>query len=129
MKLLTLRIIRFVAYTLLSTFLIVPGLAQAPLDPRAALDNSITEKILECLHRSQEAVLFQKTLTCAPYGDGIGLLKNAMPTLADVEKACNSSDDWRALPANIVKTIARADKLKTSIDPYGIRVLGAIVCK
>jgi len=96
------------------------------------LNKKITEKVVECLNGGQEAVMLPSAVTCAAYQKGIDLLRHQIPTMPlneDPARACMESGDWRTLPGNIIKTIAKANRMNAPIDPYGIRIIGAIFCE
>jgi hypothetical protein len=104
--------------------------AEEPLPTPAPTKNAkVLEEILRCTAGAQEAVLFQKSVKCAPYQKGIDVLNGdapEMPMKVDFADACShTEEDWRTLPGNAIKLLA---KQPLRIDPQGIRLLGAIFC-
>jgi hypothetical protein len=98
------------------------GAAPAPAQTK---NEKVIEAILQCVSVAQEAVLLPDSVACAPYGHGGGKVPPDTPLNLDFAGVCNDKDDWRALPGNTIKLLA---KQPNRIDPQGIRLLGAVFC-
>jgi hypothetical protein len=132
------------------------GLALAAEQPSTAAnepDEGVVEEILVCLSDGMEAVLLPDKVVCKRYLRGVKYLeylsswgpqwraiffrkditkvphKLEMPLKRDANEACKEEGpkDWRRLSEHAIKRIA--SKQDAKIDPFGIRIIGAVFCE
>jgi hypothetical protein len=98
------------------------------------LGKKVVDGILNCLSHGGDAVLLYQGVQCEPYLEGADFLKDnpnastlyEKPTDENIKTACSDLDDARRLPAGIIKALVKQPP--SSIDPTGIRILGALFC-
>jgi hypothetical protein len=94
-------------------------------------DADVIEQIVRCVAAAGEAVLLPQAVKCEEYRKGEDLLPVDTPMNLNAEDVCkelaDKPKDLRKLSENAIKQIVRL--ATTSVDPRGIRILGAIFCK
>jgi hypothetical protein len=106
-----------------------PAFAQTSAQ-KAELATKVIDQIIGCVRNAKEAVLLPRDdVQCLDYQTGakfLGEKTEDMPLKIDVPNICKDPEDRRTLPGSAIKTIAR--RQPSTVDPMGIRIIGAIFC-
>jgi hypothetical protein len=111
---------------------ITSALAAVDADTISGPDSGAVERIIGCASAGKEAVLLPEGIECKDYRTGYMFHRMQIPDMPlkiDADQICAASEnkpkDWRQLSGNAIKRIV---SLKSSADPRGIRIIGAVFC-